>query len=172
MCPLCSLLRRYIIQVSIVWAVPSCKPAGSGPGGNIPLESSRLASSKNAQGPTNVYMWDKETVDLLPRGIEGANIVYAGVTITKPVEGIPVPTIPVASIIPSASQPGVPVPTLPGQSAQSMQAEKSPAEKPATQQAAAKQVVAEQTKGGGKASGCDGASGNCDTSVVLAAAKN
>lgn len=183
-------VHRYIIQVSVVWAVPSCKPAGASPGGSIPLESSRLASKQAAAGPTNIYMFDKETVELIPQGIEAATVVYDGVTITKPAEeGIPVPTIPVASSSSSSTgsssssstsqQVAVAVPTIPiAQPVKRVQEETGPAEKPAAasqqQQAAAKQAVAQQGAGGGKAVGCGGerASSNCDTGAVLAAAKN
>jgi hypothetical protein len=168
------VMSRYIIQVSIVWAVPSCKTPGASPGGSIPMEASRLASSKNAQGPTNVYLWDKDTVDLIPQGIEGATVVYDGVTITKPSEGVAVPTIPVSGS--SQGSTAGPTQTTPAQSqgqGSKVQEEKALAEKPAVQQAAAKEAVAQQTGGAGKA-GCVGgrAVDNCDTGVVLAAVKN
>lgn len=172
-----------------MWAVPSCKPPGASPGGSIPLESSRLASKQTAAGPTNIYMFDKETVELIPQGIEGATVVYEGVTITKPAEGegIPVPTIPVASSSSSGSsssrqqQVAVAVPTIPiAQPVKRVQEETGPAEKPAATssqqpQLAAKQAAAQQgAAGGGKAVGCGGdrATSNCDTGAVLAAAKN
>jgi hypothetical protein len=172
MCMLVCVLvvSRYIIQVSIVWAVPSCKPPGASPGGTIALEASRLASSKNTQGPTNIYLWDKDTVDLIPQGIEGATVVYDGVTITKPAEGVPVPTIPVSSL--SQGSAAAPAPTTPAQESQRQEA-KGPAEKPATPQAAAKEAAAQQTGSAGKA-GCASsrAVDNCDTGIVLAAVKN
>lgn len=99
--------KRYILQVSLVWAVPSCKPAGSPVGGSIALEAARLDSSESAQGPTNVYLWDKETVALLPPGIEAANVVYDGMTITAPAAGTAVPTMP------APVQALAPVPTIP-----------------------------------------------------------
>jgi hypothetical protein len=77
--------HRYIIQLAFVWALPSCKPAGAAGGSAIPLDASRLASSSSAQGPTSLYLLgDKETVDLIPQGVEGANIIYDGVTIIAP----------------------------------------------------------------------------------------
>lgn len=81
----CVRTCRYIIQLSFVWALPSCKPAGAATGSNvISLESSRLATSSGAQGPTNLYLWDKETVDLIPQSVEASNIIFAGVTIIAP----------------------------------------------------------------------------------------
>jgi hypothetical protein len=128
-------------------------------------------------------MFDKETVELIPQGIEGANVIYDGVTITKPAEseGTPAPTIPVASSSSSSSgqQAAVAVPTIPvAQPVKRVQEESGPAEKPAATsqqpQAAAKQTVAQQGAGGGKAVGCGGerTASNCDTGAVLAAAKN
>lgn len=111
------------------------------------MEASRLASSKAAQGPNNVYLWDKETVDLIPEGIEGATVVYEGVTITKGAEGVPVPTVPAASS--GQGSVSAPVPSTPAQGSKGVQYEKTPAEKPATQQAAAKEAAAQQTGSAG-----------------------
>lgn len=179
---------RYIIQVSIVWAIPTCKPAGSQVGSSIPLEFSRLASSKTAQGPTNVYMLDRETVDLIPSGIEGANVVYDGVKIYRPVEGTPVPTIPVNSVV------EVPVSTIaataPAAAATTTQAATErpvlqPPERPVLQPtmavkpapAASQQAAAKTVAGGsaGKTTGCGSsnrAAAGCETGMVLAAVKD
>lgn len=45
-----------------------------------------------------MYLWDDETVALIPKGIEAANVVYDGVTISAPMAGTPVPTIPTPSV--------------------------------------------------------------------------
>jgi hypothetical protein len=78
-------LRRYIIQLAFVWALPSCRPAGAAGSSAKPLEASRLAAAASKQGPASIYLLaDKETVDLIPSGVEAANIIYDGVTVIAP----------------------------------------------------------------------------------------
>jgi hypothetical protein len=159
---------RYIIQLSVVWAVPSCKPPGSRPSGSIPLESSRLANNKNAQGPTNIYLWDKETVDLLPQGIEGTTVIYEGVKIVKPAEGSTLTTDvvdvpPVSAGPPSAAWTGIPAAPAPAVATEAgakpgntqPAAAADAAAKPVSQQAAlvAPKVAAAQPSASGNAQG-------------------
>lgn len=166
-----------------MWALPTCKPAGSTVGGSIPLESSRLANNKAAQGPSNVYLYDRETVDLIPQGIEGPNVIYQGVSITAPpAEGTPVPTIPVGSVVsgertaPSGSSTTGAAATGATQPAgdrttQQQAAAPAPAKPAVTQEASAKTVVGGSA---GKPPGCAGnsAAAGCNSGPVLAAAKD
>lgn len=76
------LFCRYLIQIALVWAVPTCEAPGAPPAKPVQLPPSPYAASHRLA--TSLYLLDPDTVSLIPPEVEGANIVYDGVTIQYP----------------------------------------------------------------------------------------
>lgn len=78
MCTFC----RYLIQIALVWALPTCQDPEAPPARPVVLAPSNAAASNRLA--TNIYTLDAQAASLIPPGVEAPSILVDGVRIQYP----------------------------------------------------------------------------------------